>query len=510
MENTRLNIGRGIMKRFIMLTLMIWGMIVLTACANEVMVNFNSNGGNVVTSIYVDEKTQITMPSDPSKEGYTFSGWYCDQELTIDCSENVKHSTDITLYAKWEINHYSVSFISYDDIVVQEELFDYEMDLSSVVAPENPTREGHVFDGWENQVPAVMGTENITITAKWIELSVLYYLNNGAIMITKYTGDNPNVIIPETINGYPVRKIYKNAFEDMDLVSVTLPSTLKSIGYKAFYKNNLTNVVFPEGLITIGDSAFANNEISSIVLPSTLKSIGEKAFESNEITELELPEGLTSIGALAFMENQLEIVNLPSSLISLGYGAFNQNFTLTEYIIADGNINFKYTNNTLFSSDGKIIYDYVYDGVEIDYVVPHGVTIIGNYAFSGNEEHQFRPLSSVTLPPTLKEIRVGAFLLNDLTTIVIPEGVVSIGSGAFLLNSLTTISLPTSLVKIENFAFAINPLTKVLIPANVQIIESSAFYLNPIISLTILGDETRFNDDWESIGFPENLMPTVE
>ena len=62
----------------------------------------------------------------------------------------------------------------------------------------------------------------------------------------------------------------------------------------------------------------------------------------------------------------------------------------------------------------------------------------------------------------------------------------------------------------EEWAFANNQIDIILISKNMIIIGDSAFYGNPISSVTILGDVTRFNNNWGNIGFPEDLIPVEQ
>ncbi len=70
----------------------------LKGCAKEFTVSFDSNGGSIVNSIDVKENDTITKPSDPTKEGSIFAGWYYYDKLF---DFNTKITEDITLVAKW-------------------------------------------------------------------------------------------------------------------------------------------------------------------------------------------------------------------------------------------------------------------------------------------------------------------------------------------------------------------------------------------------------------------------
>ena len=84
--------------------------------------------------------------------------------------------------------------------------------------------------------------------------------------------------------------------------SVTLPSTLTSIGASSLEECGFTSITLPEGLETIGDYALLGSKFSSLTLPSTLTSIGMCAFnDCQSLTSITIPANVTSIGNEAFL-----------------------------------------------------------------------------------------------------------------------------------------------------------------------------------------------------------------
>ncbi len=68
-------------------------------------VTFNTNGGSAVDPVQVDYDTKVSMPAAPTREGYTFGGWYKDEACTVEFDfENDVITEDIMLYAKWNPN----------------------------------------------------------------------------------------------------------------------------------------------------------------------------------------------------------------------------------------------------------------------------------------------------------------------------------------------------------------------------------------------------------------------
>ena len=74
---------------------------------NTYSVTFNTNGGSTISTQYVTEGSTAKVPSNPTKTGYTFGGWYSNSSLTTMFSFNTKIYSDITVYAKWNINNNS-------------------------------------------------------------------------------------------------------------------------------------------------------------------------------------------------------------------------------------------------------------------------------------------------------------------------------------------------------------------------------------------------------------------
>ena len=112
---------------------------------------------------------------------------------------------------------------------------------------------------------------------------VQYEIENKIVVITGCSDDEHDVYIPEFIENMPVGKIKANSFNEMNnLRRIVFPKNLKFIGAFAFAGcKNLTEVMFVEGIEIIEDWAFISCNIKSISLPSSLKSIGENAFTGN-------------------------------------------------------------------------------------------------------------------------------------------------------------------------------------------------------------------------------------
>lgn len=100
-------------------------------------------------------------PADPTKEGYTFIGWYNGES---EWNFETPVTADLTLTAKWQINRYTITFDTAGGSEVPSITQDYG---TAITPPAAPTRTGYTFAGWDRESPTTMPAENITLTARW-------------------------------------------------------------------------------------------------------------------------------------------------------------------------------------------------------------------------------------------------------------------------------------------------------------------------------------------------------
>ena len=124
---------------------------------NQYTITFDTNGGSEIAPITQDYGTQISAPDNPTRKGYTFKGW--DKEIP-----ETMPAENITVKAQWEINQYTITFDTNGGSEIAPITQDYGTEIT---APDNPTRKGYTFKGWDKEIPETMPAENITITARW-------------------------------------------------------------------------------------------------------------------------------------------------------------------------------------------------------------------------------------------------------------------------------------------------------------------------------------------------------
>ena len=123
---------------------------------NQYTVTVKPENGKADIIITQDYGTPITAPT-LTREGYTFKGW--DKEIP-----ETMPAENITVKAQWEINQYTITFDTNGGSEIAPITQDYGTEIT---APDNPTRKGYTFKGWDKEIPETMPAENITITARW-------------------------------------------------------------------------------------------------------------------------------------------------------------------------------------------------------------------------------------------------------------------------------------------------------------------------------------------------------
>ena len=184
--------------------------------------------------------TLATRPDAPAATpGYTFGGWNKADGTAWDYASD-KVTDNITLYAKWTANTYTISF----DTAGGSEIAPITQDYGTVItAPEAPTREGYTFIGWDKEIPTTMPAENMTVTAQWeINQYTITFDTNGGSEIAPITQDYGTAI---TAPADPTREGYTFIGWDK-AIPTTMPA--ENITLKAKWKDTEK----PTGEIIIG------------------------------------------------------------------------------------------------------------------------------------------------------------------------------------------------------------------------------------------------------------------
>ncbi|WP_274707204.1 InlB B-repeat-containing protein, partial [Aliidiomarina quisquiliarum] len=172
---------------------------------NSYTVTFNDFDGSLLGTDTVDYLTAATAPADPTRTGYTFSGW----DVAFDSV-----TADITVTAQYSINSYTVSFVDYDNSPLGSDTVEY---LTAATAPADPSRTGYTFSGWDVAFDSV--TADITVTAQ-------YSINSYTVTFNDFDGsllgtDTVDYLTAATAPADPTRTGYTFAGWDVGFDSVT-------------------------------------------------------------------------------------------------------------------------------------------------------------------------------------------------------------------------------------------------------------------------------------------------
>ena len=196
---------------------------------NQYTITFDTNGGSEIAPITQDYGTEITAPDNPTRKGYTFKGW--DKEIP-----ETMPAENITVKAQWKINQYTIAFDTNGGSEIAPITQDYGTEIT---APDNPTRKGYTFKGWDKEIPETMPAENITVKAQWkINQYTIAFDTNGGSEIAPITQDYGTEI---TAPDNPTRKGYTFKGWDKEIPE-TMPA--ENITVKAQWKINQYTIAF--------------------------------------------------------------------------------------------------------------------------------------------------------------------------------------------------------------------------------------------------------------------------
>ena len=372
----------------------------------EYTVFFDVDNGTPVAAVTT---SRIEKQPQTTREGYTFDGWYTDENFTEKVTFPYEVTRAQTLYAKWT-----------QDIPAG---ITFTVDADGVLT----------------------GAEGLTESGMTVE-------------------------IPSVVNGIAVREIGQDVFKDNKNIAVLIiPDTVERLGYRVCSGcTALREVRLSSSLRVISDEAFDGcSSLQKVNFPATLKEIRSDAFSGTALTEFTAPDSLTDIWGYAFKDcTALKSVEL-NNVRNLGSGAFTNCTALESVSLSDNMeklndhifdgcaslaridmpdkpiaVSFTvlggtaYYNNPSNWENGVLYADGYLIAVNADfaalteYAVKEGTKVIADNAFSG--AGYSGKVKKITLPDGLYRIGQGAFAkLGALTEVNVPESVRSIGYGAF-------------------------------------------------------------------------------
>lgn len=384
-------------------------------------------------------------------------------------------------------------------------------------------------------------------------------------LLYEITSINPNTVeiisspvvvgigisIPATADNnsdtYSVTSIAENAFLGKGYTSITIPSSILSIGSGAFFSNPLTCVIseattppslatspsdpfgpvrsnidltIPTGTASAYAAAtwtgfnsvsegisntFIVDYITYQITSSTNNTVAVMDYDVSGGTTINIPSTVssscnlytvTSVGNFALDYHNLTSATLPNTLIDIGENAFAFNdltsITIPDSVITIGDGAFAQNNNmtnVTIGSNVTTIGEYAFRFNNLNSVViPNSVTTIGQLAFSSNS------ITNLQLESSLTNLNEHVFSYNNITSVTLPDTIINIADNAFLQNNLTSIVIPDNVTSIGALAFASNDLTNLVIGNSVTNIAANAFNTNDLTSVTIPASVTNIGD----------------
>ena len=206
---------------------------------NKYTITFDTNGGSEIALITQDYGTEITTPDNPTRKGYTFKGW--DKEIP-----ETMPAENITVKAQWEINQYTITFDTNGGSEIAPITQDYGTEIT---APDNPTRKGYTFKGWDKEIPETMPAENMTVKAQWeINQYTITFDTNGGSEIVPITQDyGTEITVPDnpTRKGYTFKGWDKEIPEAMPAENITVKAQWKINQYTITFDTNGGSEIAP-------------------------------------------------------------------------------------------------------------------------------------------------------------------------------------------------------------------------------------------------------------------------
>ncbi len=190
-----------------------------------VTVTFDLKDGSDAAAQKVVKGQKVAEPNDVAKEGYTLA-WCADEDCTQTYDFDTPVTADVTLYAKWMANRYTITFDTDGGSEMEAITQDYG---TAITAPEDPTRTGYTFAGWDAEIPETMPAGDMTIKAQWtINQYTITFDADGGSEIAPITQDYGTAITaPED----PTRTGYTFAGWDAEIPE-TMPAgdmTIKAL-----------------------------------------------------------------------------------------------------------------------------------------------------------------------------------------------------------------------------------------------------------------------------------------
>lgn len=507
--------------------------------------NFETGAGSDIQSVQYAPNEYLAMPEDPVRENYSFGGWYKDEECTKQFYFYGAQmpSRNVTIYAKWNTLH-GIVFDSNGGSEVQSIFGETG---TPVTAPEAPTMDGYVFEGWyadkaltEEYEIVTIPSKVITVYAKWHEqitdIKVTLHLNHSAVAdnAVEVTGDEGEELnVGTTVEDFTaaiteaVKAQYLGTASDLDATPIYNFSAwaFDEKGSKRFdgtlpYKAEFDLYAVWTRSSAYCEVSFTGEEASYFVkkntaIPETaidpILNAAKAEYEEKGCTV----DGFYTVGGNRYKKNDLVAMDLK----------------LTPYVYSS---NLVYEVTTKSNGKGSSVSGYAlvgYDSsVAEEYKAKESLLLIVPEYYNNRpvvwvNDGAFAdfPVNEVSLPDSTLGIGAQAFANTALTEIAIPSSVYYLGDNAFSGSSaLATVSFGSitklgvtvfdgtayegAMVEANGFKYFdasktivylyVGTATSATTPATVTMVGGGAFKDNATLTSLTLGDNVRSVGDY--------------
>jgi len=474
------------------------GSEVFSCCKNIQVLNFPSKGLKKIESDNFSscKIKELNLPTTLQSIGS-----YCFQNLDyleeIELPESLTTLGNRTIYDCKALRRVKLPSLL---TVIPECAFSECEALEEVILPTHlETIERYAFSDCPNlkqiELPDSVKTideqafDKKEFTVDGLDYVVSNFITNGhSCSVSAEEWEGP-LVIPASVcyegKTYTVDEI--GGFSECKMTEVSIPDTITTIGYAAFYKcSNLRSIELPDSVTVVPESMCTGCwRLRNVRLGNRTECIGVDAFKDCEFLQhIEIPDSVTVIHRKAF-ENCVNLIDIkmPSSLKCLS------RYALDGTAVAKKQKGPFYIDNVFCGYEGTMPEDFCL-------VVKEGTTIVADGAL-----RRCSALEKVVFPETLRYIDYQAFNeCRRLNYIHLPKSLIGLGEGAFRYTSIKEVTVPwENPVEMDGKAFPDD--TVIIIPqGSLDNYKSTEYWKDYKLV------EKPMSGEWKPVGIPEELL----
>ena len=300
---------------------------------NTYTVTFKDWDGTTLKVQTVNHGSAATAPANPTREGYTFTGWSTD-------FSNV--TSDLTVIAQYSINTYTVTFKDWDGTTLKVQTVNHG---SAATAPANPTREGYTFTGWSTDFSNV--TSDLTVIAQ-------YSINTYTVTFKDWDGTTLKV---QTVNhgsaatapANPTREGYTFVGWDKPFDCITADTVVTAVYEQDEIPENAVRFEIetvraqPGGSVSVDfniDGEYECHTFTAFIYYDPTKlTLAQGGLERGEIWTQMLLNGGTVISDTTTVPGRIGLIAImPGEAFSGSGTIFTMNFNVAEDVELDTTI----------------------------------------------------------------------------------------------------------------------------------------------------------------------------